>query len=79
LVVEEALTPRQPSNRILFAVKCGKGKVVVMLIGMVLLWWVSDMVGFGKVWDWGWGVWEGGIWWMGMGIVGVGGSKAEEG
>jgi hypothetical protein len=59
LVVEEALTPGQPSSRILFVVKCGKGKVVVVLIWMVLLWWVSGMVGFGKAWDWGWGVWEG--------------------
>jgi hypothetical protein len=32
----------------LFAVECAKGRVVVVLVGMVLLWWVSGMVGFGK-------------------------------
>jgi hypothetical protein len=36
---------------ILFAVECGKGKVVVVLVGRVLLLWVSGMVGFGKSWD----------------------------
>jgi hypothetical protein len=48
LIVEEALTAGQLANRTLFAVECGKGKVVVVLVGRVLLRWVSDMVGFGK-------------------------------
>jgi hypothetical protein len=52
LIVEEALTAGQPTNKILFAVECGKRKVVVVLVGRVLLRWVSGMVGFGKAWDW---------------------------
>jgi hypothetical protein len=52
LIVEEALTAGQPTNMILFVVECGKGKVVMVLIGRVLLQWVSGMVGFGKAWDW---------------------------